>query len=262
MLVATNITFAAGKKTLLRHATLELRPGELLALVGENGAGKSTLLKVMTGDLSPQAGSVRLNARPLHLWSLRDRARIRAILPQDGNIAFGFSVLETVLFGRYPHGSGMPGTGDREIARAALGRVDATHLSERDMHTLSGGERARVMLARVLAQIWEPWKGESRYLLLDEPTASLDLAHQHEVLAVARMLAHNEGIGLLAVLHDLNLAAQSAHRLVALKSGAIVAEGTPEAVLTEELVTHCFSIQTMVMRHPRMDCPLIVPVPR
>jgi iron complex transport system ATP-binding protein len=261
MLGAANLSFRAGKRALLRGVSLELRPGELLALAGENGAGKSTLLKLLAGELAPSAGAVSLNGRALARWTPRDRARVRAVLAQDGNIAFGFSAMETVLLGRFPHSGGGAGPGDEAIARLALESLDAAHLANRIVQTLSGGERARVMMARALAQIWSGADAGARYLLLDEPVASLDLAHQHLALRVAREWALKRGIGVLAVLHDLNHAAQYADRIAFLKQGRLAAIGAPDEILTETLIADCFDIRSVVMRHPRSDCVLVVPAP-
>jgi len=261
MLAAANLSFHAGKRALLSDVTLELRPGELLALAGENGAGKSTLLKLLAGELAPSAGAVSLNGRPLARWTPLDRARVRSVLAQDGNIAFGFTALETVLLGRYPHSGGGASAGDEAIARQALEALDAAHLLTRTVQTLSGGERARVMMARALAQIWGGPGDGPRYLLLDEPVAALDLAHQHLALRVAREWALARGIGVLAVLHDLNHAAQYADRIAILREGKLAAVGAPEAVLTEALIEECFAMPAVVMRHPRSDCVLVVPSP-
>jgi iron complex transport system ATP-binding protein len=183
------------------------------------------------------------------------------VLAQDGNIAFGFTSLETVLLGRYPHSGGGSSIADESIARQALEALDAAHLAARTVQTLSGGERARVMMARALAQIWGGPADGPRYLLLDEPVAALDLAHQHLALRVARDWARTRGIGVLAVLHDLNHAAQYADRMAVLKEGRLAAAGTPEAVLTEALIEDCFAMPSVVMRHPRADCVLVVPSP-
>lgn len=151
--------------------------------------------------------------------------------------------------------------GDYEIARAALDAVEAAHLEERIYPTLSGGERQRVHLARALAQIWEPSPSHIngvRYLLLDEPTSNLDLAHQHRTLAVARRFAR-EQVGVLVILHDLNLAAQYADRIAVLRDGSLVALGTPSQVLTPEAIRETFATPVIVMKHPHLDCPLIIP---
>jgi iron complex transport system ATP-binding protein len=258
MLAARAVTVVVGRATLLHEASLAVDRGEVVALLGENGAGKSTFLKALAGDVAPRAGAVSMNGRPLAEWRPRDRARVRAVLPQGGGLAFGFTALETVLIGRYPHSQGAPQTRDHDIARAALARLDAAHLEARIVTTLSGGELARVQLARVLAQLWPGEVSGPRYLLLDEPTASLDPAHQHLALRIAQRFAGEHGVGVIAVLHDVNLAAQYADRVVLLKHGRVLDDGPPAAVLTREALGTCFNVDALVLPHPRSDRPLIV----
>jgi len=258
MLSATGIHVTIERKHLLRGVDLEVRPGEVVAVLGENGAGKSTLIRALAGDITPRGGVVNMNGRPLDHWRLRDRARVRAVMPQDHAVAFGFTALETVAFGRYPHAEGLPGATDHDIARAALRRMDALHLQDRLVTTLSGGERARVMLAKTLAQVWEPVPNAARYLLLDEPTASLDPAHQHSVLGAVRAFVVGQDVGVCAALHDLNLAAQYADRIMLLKGGYMLASGTPVEVLTTMRLSKCFGVDAIVMPHPRHTAPLVV----
>jgi iron complex transport system ATP-binding protein len=258
MLAAADLTVVAGSATLLRQVSLALAPGELVALLGENGAGKSTLLRTLAGDVAPRAGTVTMNARALRQWSLRERARTRAVLPQSAALAFGFTALETVLLGRHPHSEGVARARDVEIACASLARLDAMHLAGRLVTTLSGGELARVQFARVLAQLWPEAPAAPRYLLLDEPVASLDPAHQHLALRVARDFAHRHDAGVLAVLHDINLAAQYADRVVLLKQGRVLAEGSPRTVFTPEALGACFDVAATVVAHPHLDRPLVV----
>lgn len=261
MIEARGIDVSIGAKALLKNVSLEVRAGEVLIVVGPNGAGKSTLRKVLCGDLPPTRGEVLMNERRLFEWPLLERARVRAVLPQDSTLNFPFTVLEVVLMGRAPHLKGTENRRDYEIARAALDAVEAAHLEERIYPTLSGGERQRVHLAHALAQIWEPPSSDpnaARYLLLDEPTSNLDLAHQHRTLAVARRFAR-EKVGVLVILHDLNLAAQYADRIAVLREGTLVALGTPQDVLTPEAIRETFATPVIVMKHPHLDCPLIIP---
>jgi len=258
LICARRLHVAIGAKALLADVSLDVRGGEVVAVVGPNGAGKSTLRKVLCGDLTPSGGEVLMNERALTEWPLIERARSRAVLPQDSSLSFPFTVLEVVLMGRTPHVRGTEEPRDYEIARAALEAVEARHLEERLYPTLSGGERQRVQLARVLAQIWEAnGTNEARYLLLDEPTSSLDLAHQHSTLSIARRFAR-EGVGVLVILHDLNLAAQYADRIVMLRDGRMVASGPPAEVLTREAIQATFSMPVAVMKHPYLDCPLVI----
>ncbi|MGE9294524.1 MAG: ATP-binding cassette domain-containing protein, partial [Puniceicoccales bacterium] len=179
MLEARQLTFSYGKHAVLDGVSLSLQPGKLVALLGTNGAGKSTLLKILTGELTPRKGEILLENKALHDWHTRDLAQVRAVLPQEPRLAFNFTVRDVVLMGRTPHVQRGETLRDREICQLALRRVDLQDFENRYYLELSGGERQRVHLARVLAQIWEPQEQCPRYLLMDEPVAGLDLAHQH-----------------------------------------------------------------------------------
>jgi len=257
ILDASGLRVLAGGRRLLDDVSLAVFPGEVLVLVGANGAGKSTLLRCLGAELTPAAGDVQMNGRPLAHWAPRDSAKRRAVLPQASPLSFPFTGLEVALMGRIPFGA--PVSDDIRIAGAALAAAEAGHLAERRYTTLSGGERQRVHLARVLAQLWEPLpEGEPRYLLLDEPTASLDLAHQHALLRLARAWAAAD-VGVLIVLHDLNLAAQYADRIAVLKAGRLLEAGAPTEVLRSQLIAEAFGLAVHCLRHPELDCPLIVP---
>ena len=257
MIEARNITVEINSKKLLDEVSMEMRGGQILAVVGQNGAGKSTLRKVLCGDLIATRGAVSMDGKPLQDWSLSERAKVRAVLPQDSSLNFPFTVLEVALMGRAPHVRGAETETDYAIARAALREADALDLQERIYPTLSGGERQRVQLARVLAQIWESFDGVNRYLLLDEPTSNLDLTHQHKTLKIARNFAA-QGAAVLIILHDLNLAAQYADRIVILKNGSVAASGMPEIVFTPDTIRETFDVAVSVIKHPFFNCPLII----
>ncbi len=240
---------------LLRDVDLGLEPGTVTAIVGPNGAGKSSLLRVLCGDLHPTAGLVALNGRPLAAWDTASRARVLAVLPQHSTLDFPFTAREVVALARIPHNTGV--ARDREIVQAALDAVDAGYLDKRYYTQMSGGERQRVQLARVLAQIWEPTPEGSRVLLLDEPTSAFDLSHQQLTLDVVRRFA-SEGVAVLAVLHDLNLAARCADRMVVLSCGLVAAEGPPAAVLDQALVERVFGLRCLLMPHPLTGAPMVV----
>jgi iron complex transport system ATP-binding protein len=258
LIEARDLRVVVGPKLLLDGVSLAVRAGETLAVVGPNGAGKSTLRKVISGEVQPSAGQVFMDQRALNDWPLTERAKVRAVMGQDSTLSFPFTVLEVVLMGRSPHLKGSESHRDYEIAREALELLEALHLEERLYPTLSGGERQRVQLARVLAQIWEAHDARPRYLLLDEPTSNLDLSHQHSTLEVARRFAR-EGVAVLVILHDLNLAAQYADRLVLLKGGRVMAQGEPRSVLTREIIEESFAIPVIVTDHPLLKCPLVLP---
>jgi iron complex transport system ATP-binding protein len=258
-LSADHITVKIGEKTLLNDVSITVKAGEVLAVIGPNGAGKSTLLNVITGDVSANVGHVSMNDRPLSSWTLRDRAKVRGILAQNVPLSFSFNVLEVVLMGRSPHIQGREQARDYEIATHALLLAGVNHLRDRAYTSLSGGERQRVQLARVLAQIWEPVVGCPRYLLMDEPTNNLDLTHQHSALKVARKFA-DEGVGVMVILHDLNLAAEYAHHILLLHEGQMLDYGTPEAVLTQHNIRQAYLMDTMITQHPVSGRPLVVPL--
>lgn len=258
MLQALDVGVWLGGKTILDAVSLSLRPGEVLAVLGPNGAGKSTLLRVLAGSLTPQVGQALLDERPLEDWQRPELARRRGVLPQASQIAFGFRAFEIVLLGREPYAGQSARENDLAVAEAAMREADVLHLAERRYATLSGGEQQRVQLARVLSQVWvEEASATERYLLLDEPTSSLDLAHQHATLTLARRWA-GRGVGVLAVLHDINLAAMYSDRVCILKAGCLEAEGSPDAVIAEDTVARCFDLQVIVARHPGRDCPYVL----
>lgn len=239
----------------LRDVNLKVQCGSLLALIGPNGAGKSTALKLLSGELAPTRGGASLDGMALAHWNETELARRRAVLSQRVTLAFGFSVLDVVLMGRRPHRRS-DREANRRIARAALAAVDMQHLARRDYQALSGGEQQRVHLARVLAQVW-PDNSAPCYLLLDEPVAGLDPAHQHALLAHACRLA-GQGFGVLAVLHDLNLASQYADRVAILRDGRVQFQGAPEAAFTTERIHAAFGVSAEVNVHPRTCKPQMV----
>jgi iron complex transport system ATP-binding protein len=255
MLEAHELRYCIGPQELLRGVSLRARPGEVLAVVGANGAGKSTLLKLLSGELAPAAGTVCLDGRPLAAYRSGDLARRRAVLSQQVQVALPFTSEELVLMGRYPHFEGAPRRQDHEIGRRALAQVGITELAGRAYATLSGGEQQRVQLARLLAQVLDV---PGACLLLDEPTNHLDLRHQHDLLRLARELA-GRGYLVVTILHDLNLAAQYADRVLMLRRGEVVAAGTPAEVLTPAHIRQGFGIEVRCLVHPELACPLVVP---
>lgn len=254
-LEARAVSFRAGEALLLDEVSIELQPGEVLALVGPNGAGKSTLLRVLAGDLAPSAGVVLLDGAPLSSFNPRALALQRAVMPQQTLLQFSFSAFEVALMGRSPHLGASRGESEADVAivREALARVDALALAGRGYPSLSTGEQQRVTLARVLAQ-------QAPVLLLDEPTSALDIRHQELVTQIAREQAQAGG-AVLIVLHDLNLAAACAGRVAVLQQGRLVACGSPWQVLTAELLSRVFEHPIAVLPHPLDDRPLIVPIP-
>jgi iron complex transport system ATP-binding protein len=234
-----------GHRAVLRSVDLGLARGDLVAMVGTNGSGKTTLLRLLTGILRPNSGAVRFDGRPLAGWRRVDLARRVAVLPQQLELPVGFRVAELVAMGRAPHARRLFASteADERAVTRALADADALDLADRFADELSGGERQRVLVAMALAQ-------EPDLLLLDEPTLHLDLAHQVALLAAIRRLRDQRGLTVLAVLHDLNLAAAFAPRVAVLDQGRVVADGPPAEVLSPDLVRRVFGVLVDEARTP------------
>ncbi len=248
-LIAEQLSYRVKDRLLLDNVSLSATAGELHAVLGPNGAGKSTLLRLLSGEWAPSSGKVLFDGRPLHQWAPQALARVRAVLPQRETLNFSFTAEEVVALGRLPHRAQEPAL-EQAIIDAAIATAGVSHLSTRQYPTLSGGERSRVQLARVLTQIWQaPAAPASRCLLLDEPTASLDLAHQHHCLQIARELSKQK-VAVLAVLHDPNLVLAYADRVTVLCCGQVVASGVPTEVLTPALLSRIYGIPVQVWEIP------------
>ena len=247
-LCARGVGVRAGISTLLQAVDLQLAPGEVGAILGPNGAGKSTLLSVLAGLRAPDTGHVALNGQAVTPATVHQLARHRAVLPQETAVAFDFRVQDVVQLGRYPHHL-QPARDEAAIVQAAMAATGVAAMADRSLASLSGGERARVQLARVMAQIWElSADGAPRWLLLDEPTAALDLRHQHETLGTVQRWARGQGVGVLAVLHDPNLALRYADRVWVLDGGVLQASGHPARVLRPALVQRVWQVQASTVR--------------
>jgi iron complex transport system ATP-binding protein len=248
---ARQVEVTLGGTRVLDGVDLVARAGELVALVGPNGAGKSTLLASLTGDVRPDAGDVLVDDRPLPSWSHTELAMRRAVLPQQVTVTFPFTVTDVVQMGRVPWARTPAADLDDIAVRGALADADVAHLAERHVPSLSGGERARVALARVLAQA-------TQLVLLDEPTAALDIHHQEHVLSIVRERV-TAGDGAVVVLHDLALAAAYADRIAVLADGRVVADGPPEQVLAPDLLSAVYEHDIDVVRHPETGELLVLP---
>lgn len=247
---ARGVDLARGGVQVLHDVSVEVRAGEVRALIGPNGAGKSSLLGVLTGDLEPSRGTVEAAGAPLASWSTTELALRRAVMTQDVTLSFPFLVHEVVAMGRSPW-RGTAAADDDEVVAASMAATDVTHLAGRAFPTLSGGERARVALARVLAQ-------RAQLLMLDEPTAALDLRHQEMVLALARDHARAGG-AVVVVVHDIGLAAVYADRVTIVADGRVAGDGTPDEVLTAERLSAVYEHPVEVLPHPRGGAPIILP---
>lgn len=247
-----------GRKQILNEVSFEAKGGELIALLGPNGAGKSTLLRVLAGTCAPYRGQVVLDGVDLSTIPAQALARRRAVLPQHLALAHGFRCLDVVMMGRLPHrGGAAAGPVDRGHALNALATLGMSRFAQREVQTLSGGEHQRIHLARALCQLSTPPDRATPLLLLDEPTSALDLAGQHRVLELARSLAL-AGRAVVAVLHDLNLAARYAHRVLLLSGGRVAHPlGAPEQVLRPALLESVYGLP--LERHQLAGRPVFTP---
>ena len=255
MLEATNLSISYGTRQAVVDVSLRVVPGDMTAIVGANGAGKSSLLRALNGTIQPTQGKVLLDGKPLNLYSRRAVGRRIAVVAQEAVLAFPVSVLQYVLGGRYAWSSGTWGwesARDLEIADEVLRETELEGFGARLMNELSGGERQRAVLARALATT-------AGILLLDEPTANLDLAHQSSMLRLVRARCDKNATAAVIVTHDINLAAQFADSVVLLKNGQLVAAGSPHEVLTEELLGKVLDIKVLVDAHPLSGAPRITP---
>jgi iron complex transport system ATP-binding protein len=255
-LAVSEITAGYASAAVLQNVSFVLKPGEMLAIVGPNGAGKSTLLKVAGGSLRPWHGSVELLDRPLASYHRRSLARLVAMVAQENQVAFRFTVLEIVLMGRAPHLGSFHLETDHDLAAAhgALERFELLDLAHRPINELSGGERKRVFLARALAQ-------EPRVMLLDEPTAFLDLRHVAEILTQFRRLCAEDGLAVVATMHDLNAAASYADRVLLLNNGVMVGYGPPDEVLTAANLEQVYQVKVHIGRNSVTGALAIFPSP-
>lgn len=247
-LSAQDVSVEIRGKVLLSHVSVDVAPGCVLGILGPNGAGKSTLLRCLSGARAPSSGRIALDEVPLLSRGPRWLALRRAVVAQKVDLRFRFTVREIAAMGRAPHRSS-DAVADR-LACEALERVEVAHLAGRRWPTLSGGEQQRVQLARALVQLAPPGPPGPRYLLLDEPTASLDLRQQHRTLALARHLAHEENVGVVVVLHDLNLASAYTDRLLLLRGGRTVAAGDTASVLDAYRIQQTFGLPVQILDHP------------
>lgn len=256
-LAADGVRLAYGDHVVVDSLDLSLTDGSFTAIIGPNGCGKSTLLRALGRLLRPTSGAVLLDGRAITATPTREVARVLGLLPQTPLAPEGLTVADLVARGRHPHQSWLRqwSSDDESVVAEALRWTDMSELADAPVDALSGGQRQRAWISMALAQ-------GTDLLLLDEPTTYLDLAHQVDVLELIARLHTERGRTVAVVLHDLNLAARYAQRLVALKDGALVAEGTPEEVLTEQLLAEVFELEARVVPDPVTGTPMVVPVRR
>jgi len=244
-------------RRVLDGVSVHVERGRIVGLLGPNGSGKTTLIRLLAGLLSPQRGQILVNGQPIGSLTRREIARRIALVPQDTHAAFDFSVLDMVLMGRYPHlgAFALEGADDVALARDALAATGTSALEHRTFATLSGGERQRVVIASALAQAAD-------VLLLDEPTASLDVGYQLEIAGLLRRLNHERGTTMVLSTHDLNLAAGLCDRIVLLKAGRVIADGPTEETITPERIAVAYGVTAEVQFHPRAGHLTVTPLAR
>jgi iron complex transport system ATP-binding protein len=250
------VSLQYGPRQVVRRVSLQIEQGEFFVIIGPNGAGKTSLLKALSGLLPLHEGTIRIRQRPIDDYAKKELARSLALVPQQIDAGFPFTVAETVLMGRYPHLGllAVESKRDLELSRQAMEFTEVMHLAGRRFGQLSGGERQRVIIARAICQ-------QSQILLLDEPTASLDPAHQLRIMDLMERLRRREQITIVMVSHDLNLAAAYADRLLLLKDGLVEKIGSPRDVLTSEQLSQSYGCTLLVDDHPQLGTPRVNLVP-
>ncbi|MGX9145031.1 heme ABC transporter ATP-binding protein [Mesorhizobium sp. 128a] len=258
MIEARDVSVAIGGKRIVTNVDFVARPGEIAAIVGPNGSGKTTFLKALSGDLT-FTGTIAVNGRNLADMKPVEAATARAVLPQATTLCFPFTVHEVVRLGLVGGRSGVLSGEDDRLPERALARVDLDGFAGRFYQELSGGEQQRVQLARVLCQVWAPvLDGKPRYLFLDEPVSSLDIKHQLIIMNIARDFARRGG-GVIAILHDLNLTAMYADRIFVMHRGRLAADGSPQEVLSDDLIEKVFDCRLRVGVLPAGNVPFVLP---
>ncbi|MCC7117383.1 MAG: heme ABC transporter ATP-binding protein [Anaerolineales bacterium] len=254
MLEINNLSVFYDARQVLENVSLTVNSGEIVALIGPNGAGKSTLIRAVSGTLPIKRGQVKANGQEITTLAPIYRARTLAVVPQAVHLPPAFTVWDTVLLGRAPYLNflGQTSARDEALARQALEQVHALELAEKRIDEISGGEQQRVLLARALAQ-------DTPILLMDEPTAHLDLRHQLELLQLVKKQAREKQLTVLLVLHDLNLAALFADRIAIMQNGVVCVAGAPAEALTAEILNSIYHVPVHIVRHPETDAPLIIP---
>lgn len=258
MMLADKVSISLGPRRIVADVDFVAKAGEFSAIVGPNGSGKTTLLKALSGELRYD-GLISINGSDIRAIKAWEAAAMRAVLPQQAAMAFPFTVREVVKLGLIGGRSGALAGENERLPERALARVDLDGFAGRFYQELSGGEQQRVQLARVLCQVWAPvLEGKPRYLLLDEPVSSLDIKHQLLIMDIAKDFVRRGG-GVVAILHDLNLAAMYADRVFVMHAGQLAAAGSPRDVLTDAVISRVFDCPLRVGALPRGDVPFVLP---
>lgn len=250
MLKFEQISYKAGKHVILDQISAAFEVGKINMIIGPNGSGKSTLLKILAAELKAQQGNVLYGDMSVSKLSFKELAKIRSVLSQNSDLSFPLTVREVVMMGRYPHFNLQANRKDLHFCHEVMEYLHISALADRNFLTLSGGEKQRVHFARVLTQIWEEPKEGIRYLFLDEPLNSLDINYQHEFLKITKEFTTKNTL-VIAVIHDINLAIQYGHFVIALKGGRKMAEGNPDQIITPPLIEEIYGIKGEMIFHER-----------
>ena len=253
MLLAKNITYKIGNKTLLDNVSVSFEPGKLNLIIGPNGAGKSTLIKVLCNQAHPETGTVSFGNKNIKDYTAQKLGQIRSVLSQNIELTFPLNVWEVVMMGRYPHFSVKPTELDERACEEAMRFFDVLDLVDRNYVTLSGGEKQRVHFARVLAQIWYPVEDSCRYLIMDEPLTFLDVYYQFQFMHKIVELLHTNDIVVIGVVHDLNLTAKFADKIILINQGKILAEGNKKEVFTKANIKMAYRLNPIIVTDEEKD---------
>jgi iron complex transport system ATP-binding protein len=262
MIRVENITVSKGQNTIVKEVSFNIRPGRVSVVIGKNGAGKSTLLETLTGGNSIKSGSIKWDGDLMQNLDGKTLAIRRAVLSQQVTMSFSMPVKDLVEMGTYVSDESLPKIKIEHLVENALSEVGMEEFKNRDFNSLSGGEQKRVLLAKCIVQLnCCCWSNVNKYLFLDEPTSSLDIEQQYKFIALVKRLVRRRNIGVFAVLHDINQAAQFADDILMIRNGRIIEKGFPKDVLTPEKLRKTFDVTAVVNRHPVYDCPLITTLP-
>ncbi|MEL6864124.1 MAG: heme ABC transporter ATP-binding protein [Bacteroidota bacterium] len=263
MIRVENISVQKGGKQIVKSVSFQITPGKITVVIGKNGAGKSTLLEALTAANPINSGTILWDGQALSTISQKILAMRRAVLSQKIDLSFAIPVKNLVELGTYVSDEPIPPKKMETLIHNSLKEVDLLQMLERDFNTLSGGEQKRVLLAKCMVQLnCCHWADVNKYLFLDEPTASLDIEQQFHFIATIKQLVKRRNIGVFAVLHDINLAAQFADEIIMLRDGQLLEQGAPTEVLTPDKLACIFDIQAIVQTHPVFDCPHITVLPK
>lgn len=257
MMELKNITFRVGQRDILHNVSLHADRGSFIGILGPNGAGKSTLIKTMSGEITPTSGEITWLNQSIGKWKDGQLAKSRAVLTQKSQVSLPLVNKEIVMMGRYPHFKHSPETRDYHAVENAFHKTGTHPLADQVYHQTSGGEQQRIQLARVWSQLDDNLSASPKLFLLDEPLNNLDIFHQHQVLKMAAEFAEAGNV-VIAVMHDINLAALYMNHLMFLKKGKVVAQGTPDETLTDEILTGVYNYPLTVIEHPEMNTKTIL----